>query len=125
MKVVSNFLCELILPISTECGGYVNGEGLVSSPNYLSDADDIDECYWFVETRKNDAVVYLKRNDMKNVVSNGQLPIITVCHYIVLFKIRVSEYFINCICSFILKRSTMVGTHRAKCSTTMNSPLLI
>jgi hypothetical protein len=90
MKVVSNFLCELILIIFTGCGGYVNGDGLVSSPNYLTDDDDIDDCYWFVETRKNDAVVYLQRNDMKNVVSNGQLPIITVCHYIVLFKIRVS-----------------------------------
>jgi hypothetical protein len=72
----------LILPISTECGGYVNGEGLVSSPNYLSDADDIDDCYWFVEARQKAAVVYLKRQSF--TFSNGliYLPIITVSHII-------------------------------------------
>jgi hypothetical protein len=72
----------LILPISTGCGGYVNGEGLVSSPNYLSVADDIDDCFWFVEARQSDAVVYLKRHSF--TFSNGlrYFPILTVSHII-------------------------------------------
>jgi hypothetical protein len=76
-------------------GGYINGEGVVSSPNYLTDDDDIDECYWFVEARQSDGVVCLKRDGMTDLVSNSQLPIMTVCHYIVQFKI--SGYFINCV----------------------------
>jgi hypothetical protein len=74
----------LILPISTECGGYVNGEGLVSSPNYLSDDEDIYDCFWFVEARQSDrdAVVYLKRHSF--TFSNGlrYFPILTVSHII-------------------------------------------
>ena len=82
-KILSNFLCELILIIFTECGGYVNGEGVVSSPNYSTDDDDIiEECYWFVEARQSDAVVYLKREGMTDVVSNSKLPTITVSHII-------------------------------------------
>ena len=72
--------------IFTECGGYVNGEGVVSSPNYSTDDDDIiEECYWFVEARQSDAVVYLKREGMTDVVSNSnpglsRLPTIIVSH---------------------------------------------
>nr|CAH0107914.1 unnamed protein product [Daphnia galeata] len=64
-------------PFIPGCGGYVNGEGVVSSPNYLTD-DDIDDCFWFVEARKNDGIVCLKRNGMKDLVYNSQLPIMTV-----------------------------------------------
>ena len=81
----------LILPISTECGGYVNGEGLVSSPNYLSVADDIDDCFWFVEARQSDSVVYLKRN-FRFDNSLTRFPIITVSH-IVSFYFKILRYF--------------------------------
>ncbi len=85
--MLSNFLGELILIIFTECGGYVNGEGVVSSPNYSTDDDDIiEECYWFVEARQSDAIVYLKREGMTDVVSNcmecPRLPTIIVSHII-------------------------------------------
>nr|CAH0109675.1 unnamed protein product [Daphnia galeata] len=65
-------------PFIPGCGGYVNGDGLVSSPNYLTDDDDIDECYWFVEARQSDGIVCLKRNGMTDLVSNSQLPNMTV-----------------------------------------------
>ena len=78
IKISSNFLCVLILPISIECGGYVNGEGLVSSPNYLSFADDIDDCYWFVESRQSDGVVFLKRkkNPITEVLITTMRPML-------------------------------------------------
>ena len=112
--MISHVLCELNFLILIGCGGYVNGEGVASSPNYLTDDDDIDECYWFVEARKNDGIVCLKRNGMKDLVYNSQLPIMTVCHYIVLFKI--SGYFINCILFVYLLKGLRRLEHIGQCA---------
>ncbi|EFX67782.1 hypothetical protein DAPPUDRAFT_330728 [Daphnia pulex] len=43
-------------PFVPGCGGYVYGDGSVSSPNYLSNNNnDFDECFWFVEARQSAA----------------------------------------------------------------------
>ena len=78
IKISSNFLCVLNLPISIECGGYVNGEGDVSSPIYLSVADDIDECFWFVEAQQSDGIVFLKRktNSITDVLITSMRPLL-------------------------------------------------
>jgi hypothetical protein len=64
------------------CGGYVYGDGSVSSPNYLSNNNnDLDECFWFVETRQSDGVIFVKRNIapiLGSLTLPSELPIMTV-----------------------------------------------
>ncbi|XP_046459698.1 cubilin-like [Daphnia pulex] len=43
------------------CGGYLNGEGTISTPNYLSDTN-IADCYWLIGTRQSDDLILLRRN---------------------------------------------------------------
>jgi hypothetical protein len=54
------------------CGGYIYDEGVVFSPNNLSDIDNVTECIWFVEAGKNDYVIFLKRNRNYNVTDNDK-----------------------------------------------------
>jgi hypothetical protein len=44
------------------CGGYVYGNGLVTSPNNLPSSSDVTDCIWFVEARHSDGVILLKKN---------------------------------------------------------------
>ena len=43
------------------CGGYVFGDGVVSSPDYLPNAKVV-ECVWYLEAHQSDLVVYMKVN---------------------------------------------------------------
>lgn len=42
----------------TDCGGYINGDGIFSTPNYLTNTD-ISDCYWFIEARNNGDTILL------------------------------------------------------------------
>jgi len=50
------------------CGGYINGDGVLSGPNWdgikalEGDISSIDECFWFIESRYAGGTVLLKRN---------------------------------------------------------------
>lgn len=51
------------------CGGYVNGDGVISSPNWgkglTSDGNDNehpDDCFWFIEARYDGETLLLKRD---------------------------------------------------------------
>lgn len=52
------------------CGGYVNGAGIISSPNWSNEPleDDKpaleypDECFWFIEARQTGETILLKKN---------------------------------------------------------------
>ncbi|XP_046464029.1 uncharacterized protein LOC124209851 isoform X1 [Daphnia pulex] len=75
-------------PFVPGCGGYVYGDGSVSSPNYLSNNNNnFDECFWFPEARQSDGVIFVKRNSAPTVRSlpftvlstlPSELPIMTV-----------------------------------------------
>lgn len=45
----------------TGCGGYIYGEGIISTPNYLS-SSGIVECFWFVETRQSEHTILMRNN---------------------------------------------------------------
>jgi hypothetical protein len=45
----------------TGCGGYIYGEGIISTPNYLS-SSGIVECFWFVETRQSEDTILMRNN---------------------------------------------------------------
>jgi hypothetical protein len=40
----------------------MNAEGAFSTPNYSSDAADIVDCFWLIETRQIDDLILLQRN---------------------------------------------------------------
>ncbi|XP_046458934.1 uncharacterized protein LOC124205536 [Daphnia pulex] len=76
-------------PFVPGCGGYVYGDGSVSSPNYLSNNNnDLDECFWFVEARQSDGVIFVKRNipqtggcyisTLRSTLHLSEFPIMTV-----------------------------------------------
>ena len=48
-----------------DCGGYVNGHGVISVPSMMLESDDGTQpgCYWFVETRQgSQQTILLTRN---------------------------------------------------------------
>jgi len=106
----------------TGCGGYIYGNGSVSSPNYLSNHDnDLDECFWFVEAGQLDGVIFAKRNHVPPMFElhtttfysrpPTDIPIVTVWHIVYLD--------LNVFCSYLIifLRSTTVGTQQVKCCT--------
>jgi len=52
------------------CGGYVNGAGIISSPNWSNEPlendepalEYPDECLWFIEARQTGETILLKKN---------------------------------------------------------------
>jgi hypothetical protein len=67
----------------TGCGGYVYGDGSVSSPDYrfYNNDIDLDECFWFLEARQSDGVIFVKRNRFPifgSLKFPSELPIMTV-----------------------------------------------
>ncbi|XP_046457252.1 uncharacterized protein LOC124204252 [Daphnia pulex] len=48
-------------PFVPGCGGYIYGEGIISTPNYLS-SSGIVECFWFVETRQSEHTILMRNN---------------------------------------------------------------
>ncbi len=55
-----------------ECGGYINGEGIISTPNYLLNSD-ISDCYWFIDARQNDDTILLVTSN-SSFFSSSQEP---------------------------------------------------
>lgn len=43
------------------CGGYIHGDGIVSSPNYVALDSSVSECVWFVESEESDGAILLKK----------------------------------------------------------------
>lgn len=54
-------IVEIAEPFVPGCGGYIIGDGIISSPNYLSNAGVID-CFWFIEARNSEDTILLRRN---------------------------------------------------------------
>lgn len=46
----------------TGCGGYIHGDGEITSPDNLSSVSDVTDCIWFVEARDSEGIILLKRN---------------------------------------------------------------
>jgi hypothetical protein len=74
----------------TGCGGYIYGEGIISTPNYLS-SSGIVECFWFVETRQSEDTI-LMRNNFSDIKITALLsrahPEMIASLYIVFFFIN-------------------------------------
>ncbi|XP_046456998.1 uncharacterized protein LOC124204036 isoform X2 [Daphnia pulex] len=67
------------------CGGYINGEGVISTPNYLSAATSRDDCFWFIESWNSEDSFLLRKysfdfitSKMTPVLSHFIYPTITV-----------------------------------------------
>ena len=78
----------------TGCGGYVYGDGVVTSPNNLSNGSDVTDCIWFVEARHSDGVILLKRNSDLNDEKDKSIsefpfnhPVMTV-RFFISFQLR-------------------------------------
>ncbi len=73
----------------TGCGGYIYGEGIISTPNYLS-SSGIVECFWFVETRQSEDTI-LMRNNFSDIKITALLsrahPEMIASLYIVFFSL--------------------------------------
>jgi hypothetical protein len=48
--------------LMTGCGGYIYGDGEVTSPDNLSSLSDVTDCIWFLEARDSEGIILLKRN---------------------------------------------------------------
>jgi hypothetical protein len=75
----------------TGCGGYIYGEGIISTPNYLS-SSGIVECFWFVETRQSEHTI-LMRNNFSDIKITALLsrahPEMIASLYIVFFSLLI------------------------------------
>ena len=73
------------------CGGYLIGDGIISSPNYLSNAE-IGNCFWFLEARNSEDTILLRRNTSINPITAA-----TLSHQIQPLLIARNHLFINSI----------------------------
>ncbi|KAI9558831.1 hypothetical protein GHT06_015620 [Daphnia sinensis] len=68
-------------PFVTGCGGYIKGEGVISTPAYSTNPD-ITDCYWFLETKDSEDTIVLSNSDF---VSYQRMKSIST-------TVRTSEY---------------------------------
>ncbi|KAI9558633.1 hypothetical protein GHT06_015421 [Daphnia sinensis] len=70
------------LPFTPGCGGYIHGDGIISSPSSLT--SPVSDCIWFVEAAQPDGIVVLKEKFDSRKTSTNKFatldhnPIITV-----------------------------------------------
>ncbi|XP_046645173.1 CUB and sushi domain-containing protein 3-like isoform X1 [Daphnia pulicaria] len=55
-----------------DCGGYINGEGIISTPNYLLNTN-ISDCYWFIDARQNEDTILLTMSNSALLSSSQEL----------------------------------------------------
>jgi|LakMenEpi03Aug12_release.lakeMendotaPanAssembly.Ray.scaffolds.fasta_scaffold760237_1 hypothetical protein len=69
------------------CGGYIIGDGIISSPNYLSNAG-VTDCFWFIEARNSEDTILLRRNYsypiLTTALSHQVQPPLTARHQILM-----------------------------------------
>ncbi|XP_045027864.1 cubilin-like [Daphnia magna] len=49
-------------PFILGCGGYIKGEGVISTPTYSANPD-IADCFWFLETKNSEDTIVLSNSD--------------------------------------------------------------
>ncbi|KZS17538.1 Uncharacterized protein APZ42_016398 [Daphnia magna] len=49
-------------PFIPGCGGYIKGEGVISTPTYSANPD-ITDCFWFLETKNSEDTIVLSNSD--------------------------------------------------------------
>ncbi|XP_032784265.2 cubilin-like [Daphnia magna] len=72
-------------PFIPGCGGYIHGDGIISSWSYSSLTNPVSDCIWFVEAAQHDGIIVLKEKfDSKRNTSTYKFatlannPIMTV-----------------------------------------------
>nr|CAH0106919.1 unnamed protein product [Daphnia galeata] len=46
-------------PFVPGCGGYLNGDGIISIPNNVANNTDFSDCFWFIEARNHEDTILL------------------------------------------------------------------
>ncbi len=58
------------------CGGYVNGNGTISTPNYLANSG-IADCIWFIEARQNEDAILLRMANSSETKVPQTIPVLS------------------------------------------------
>ena len=61
-QCISMFISICIPSVFTGCGGYINGDGVIFSPQYEITPY---ECFWFIEARHENGTVLLKKDNSR------------------------------------------------------------
>ncbi|KAK4011028.1 hypothetical protein OUZ56_020148 [Daphnia magna] len=60
--VYSSINATISEPFIPGCGGYIKGEGVISTPTYSANPD-ITDCFWFLETKNSEDTIVLSNSD--------------------------------------------------------------